>query len=127
MKVSSNSGRVCGGGGGGGVYDSGGGDDNDAGSRGDGGGGGGGGAPISSSSPPCSDSGDGGGDSVRGGNGGLVAGVLVSDQGEVISDRYVGVARRQFASRQASERGSTKADQSDSSDDETTLRQMLVR
>ncbi|KAL5233174.1 hypothetical protein ACI65C_000584 [Semiaphis heraclei] len=55
----------------------------------------------------------------------LVTGVLVSDQGEVISDRYVGVAR-QFASRQASERGSTKADQSDGSDDETTLRQMLV-
>jgi hypothetical protein len=52
--------------------------------------------------------------------------VLVSDQGEVISDRYVGVAR-QFASRQASERGSNKADQSDGSDDETTLRQMLVR
>ncbi|XP_025420517.1 keratin, type II cytoskeletal 2 epidermal-like [Sipha flava] len=127
MKVSSSSGRVCGGGGG--VYDSGGGDGNDAGSRGDGGGGGGGGggAPINSSSPPCSDSGDGGVDSVRGGDGGLVAGVLVSDQGEVISDRYVGVARRQFASRQASERGSTKADQSDSSDDETTLRQMLVR
>ncbi|XP_050423471.1 glucose transporter type 1 isoform X2 [Adelges cooleyi] len=106
MKVSSSSGRVCVGGG---VNDSGGdGDDNEAGSRGDGGGG----APCS----PCSD---------NSGGRGLVAGVLVSDQGEVISDRYVGVARRQFASRQPSERGSTKADQSDS-DDETTLRQMLV-
>ncbi|XP_060850087.1 glucose transporter type 1-like isoform X3 [Rhopalosiphum padi] len=134
MKVSSSSGRVCGGGGGGGVCGNGDGDGNDAGSRGDGGGGGGG-APnnnnnsssssststsTSTSSPPCSEGGGGGG-----GGSGLVAGVLVSDQGEVISDRYVGVAR-QFASRQASERGSNKADQSDGSDDETTLRQMLV-
>ncbi|XP_050529430.1 glucose transporter type 1 isoform X3 [Daktulosphaira vitifoliae] len=105
MKVSSNSGRVCGGDSGGGCGN-GDGDGNETGRRGDGGGG-----------APCRPSSDGGG--------GLVAGVLVSDQGEVISDRYVGVARRPFASRQASERGSTKADQSDS-DDETTLRQMLV-
>ncbi|VVC41450.1 Hypothetical protein CINCED_3A025007 [Cinara cedri] len=123
MKVSSSSGRVCGGGGGGIACRIGDGEDNDAGSRGDsdgGGGGGGGCAPNNSGSPPCSDCGDDSG-------GGLVAGVLVSDLGEVISDRYVGVARRQFASRQASERGSSKADQSDSSsDDETTLRQMLV-
>ncbi|XP_015380540.1 PREDICTED: uncharacterized protein LOC107174201 [Diuraphis noxia] len=139
MKVSSSSGRVCGGGGGGGggVCGNGGGDGNDAGNRGDSGGGCGGGAPnnnnssstststsTSTSSPPCSEGGGGGGGG-GGGSGGLVAGVLVSDQGEVISDRYVGVAR-QFVSRQASERGSTKADQSDGNDDETTLRQMLV-
>ncbi|CAH1736361.1 unnamed protein product [Aphis gossypii] len=134
MKVSSSSGRVCGGGGGGGVCGNGGEDGNDTGSRGDSGGGGGG-APNNNnssssststctSSPPCSEGCGGGGGGGSGGSG-LVAGVLVSDQGEVISDRYVGVAR-QFASRQASERGSNKADQSDGSDDETTLRQMLV-
>lgn len=159
MKVSSSSGRVCGGGGGGGgvCSSSDGVDDNDTGSRGDVGGGGGGdvgggdgvvsgGIPNynnnNCNSPPYNvndaggvvgGAGEGGVCADSTGGAGLVAGLLVSDQGEVISDRYVGVARRQFASRQASERGSIKAshNHSDScsttSDDETTLRQMLVR